>query len=112
MTTANAESRDRTTARREWAPRIWEGFDFFAWLRLLARNRFAIHPAYWYIAVIVTFVSACHSAVRFLQVALYGNRVARTPIRHAPLFIIGHWRTGTTLLHEFLIRDLRHNYPN
>src|SRR5262249_55673566 len=39
-------------------------------------------------------------------------RVARTPIRHAPIFIIGHWRTGTTLLHEFLIRDPRHTYPN
>src|SRR5207253_8457514 len=26
-------------------------------------------------------------------------------------FIIGHWRTGTTLLHEFLILDERHSYP-
>ena len=28
-----------------------------------------------------------------------------------PIFIVGHWRTGTTLLHEFLILDDRHNYP-
>jgi hypothetical protein len=38
--------------------------------------------------------------------------VARTAIRDAPLFIIGHWRTGTTLLHELLILDQRHQYPN
>src|SRR5205807_8390888 len=43
---------------------------------------------------------------------LYGRRVARTPIHEAPLFIIGHWRTGTTLLHEMLILDERHTYPN
>src|SRR4029077_8536066 len=36
----------------------------------------------------------------------------RTPIREAPIFIIGHWRTGTTFLHELLILDERHAYPN
>jgi hypothetical protein len=47
-----------------------------------------------------------------VQEGLYGRRVARTPIREAPLFIIGHWRTGTTLLHEMLILDERHTFPN
>ena len=28
-----------------------------------------------------------------------------------PIFILGHWRTGTTLLHEFMIRDERFGYP-
>src|SRR2546429_396658 len=41
--------------KRQWAPRMWEGCDFFAWFRLLVRNRFAVHWAYLYIAVIVTF---------------------------------------------------------
>ena len=26
----------------EWAPRLWQGADFFAWIKLLARNRFVI----------------------------------------------------------------------
>src|SRR3954471_24745495 len=42
------------TAKKEWAPRIWEGCSFPGWIRLLARNRFAVHPACIYIAVIVT----------------------------------------------------------
>jgi hypothetical protein len=33
------------------------------------------------------------------------------PLPEAPIFIIGHWRTGTTLLHELLILDPRHCYP-
>src|SRR5262249_10887562 len=85
---------------------------FFAWIRLLGRNRFAVHPDYLYIAAIVTVVSSLHTALRLLQEAWYGDLVSRTPIRHAPVFILGHWRTGTTLLHEFLILDERHTFPN
>src|SRR5260370_1490786 len=81
-------------------------------MRLLIRNRFAVHWSCGYIAIIVTVVSFCHTVLRYLQTALYGRRIARTVIREAPLFIIGHWRTGTTFLHELLILDERHTYPN
>ena len=30
----------------------------------------------------------------------------------APVFVIGHWRSGTTLLHELLCLDSRYGYPN
>jgi hypothetical protein len=95
----------------EWAPRMWEGCDFFAWLRLLVRNRFAVHPAFWYIAVIVTFVSFTHSLLRFVQEIFFGRRIRQTPLAPPPLFIVGHWRTGTTYLHELLVQDPRHAYP-
>lgn len=98
--------------KQEWMPRIWQGCDFFAWIRLLARNRFAVHWSCWYIAVIATVVSFGHTVLRYVQQGLYGRQVSRTPIRHAPVFIIGHWRTGTTLLHEMLILDDRHTYAN
>ena len=114
MTTATIEKpqpRAREARRRDWAPRIWEGCDFFAWIRLLVRNRFQVDWPCLYIAIIVTFVSCFHTMLRLVQEALYGRQIAQTPIRHAPIFIIGHWRTGTTLLHELLILDERHNYP-
>lgn len=97
---------------REWMPRMWQGCDLFAWLRLVSRNRCRIHPAYLYIAGIVTGVSFCHTILRYIQDEWYGSRVERTPISQAPVFIIGHWRTGTTLLHELLILDERHTFPN
>jgi hypothetical protein len=102
----------RSVNKPEWAPRIWEGCDFFAWLRLLARNRFAVHWSCLHIAVIVTFVSFWHSLLRFVQGAVYGRQIRRTALRQPPIFIIGHWRTGTTLLHELLILDERHGFPN
>jgi hypothetical protein len=103
---------DKAARRPEWAPRMWEGCDLFAWLRLLTRSRFAVDWPYLYIAVIITLVSFYHMVFRHLQEAWYGGAVRRTRVREAPLFIIGHWRTGTTLLHELLILDERHTYPN
>ena len=102
---------EKAPRKREWSPHMWEGCNFLAWLRLLMRGRFAVHPRLIYVAVIVTFVSLCHTVLRWLQLAVYGRRIARTPIREAPIFIVGHWRTGTTLLHELLILDARHGYP-
>jgi len=96
---------------REWTPHFWEGCDLFAWLRLLAENRGAVHWSKLYVAACATPASVFNSTLRMFQELLLGRDVERTPIRHAPIFILGHWRTGTTYLHELLIRDPRHSYP-
>jgi omega-hydroxy-beta-dihydromenaquinone-9 sulfotransferase len=97
---------------REWMPRLWQGCSLPAWLRLLVRNHCAVDPPYWYIASVITCVSTFHVGLRLLQDAWFGDRVKKTPIPRAPIFIVGHWRTGTTLLHELLILDKRHTFPN
>jgi hypothetical protein len=79
---------------------------------LLARNRFKVHWTCLYIAAAVTCISFGNTLLRWLQEALLGRRVRRTKINQPPIFILGHWRTGTTLLHELLILDSRHGYPN
>ena len=35
----------------------------------------------------------------------YGKRIESTPVPDDPIFIIGHWRTGTTLLHQLMNLD-------
>jgi hypothetical protein len=95
----------------QWAPRMWQGCDFFAWIKLLVRNRFRVHWSFLYIAVIVTFVSFWHTLLRWLQEAIYGRRIRKTQITQPPIFVIGHWRTGTTLLHELMVLDPRLGYP-
>jgi hypothetical protein len=47
-----------------------------------------------------------------LQSLFLKRKIRETEIEQQPLFIIGHWRAGTTLLHELLILDERHTYPN
>jgi hypothetical protein len=96
---------------RGWALRIWFGCDAFAWLRLLARNRFAIDRPFRAMALVVTLLSPLHALLRWAEQLVYGRRVARAALCEAPLFVLGHWRTGTTLLHELLALDERHTYP-
>jgi hypothetical protein len=109
MTTA---APTRSGPPREWTPRIWQGCDLFAWLRLLLRNRFAVSPRFFHIPLVVTNVSIGHTVVRYLQESWYGSKLDQVAIQQPPVFIVGHWRTGTTLLHEMLILDPRHTFPS
>lgn len=94
-----------------WAPRFWLGMNCSALLRLLARNGFRVGPRHLHIAAADLFYSVFHSGLRLVQQAIYGRRVARVEIKEQPLFILGHWRCGTTLLHELLILDARNTFP-
>lgn len=96
---------------REWAAPVWIGCNFSAWMRLLIRNRFAVHWSRWHYAVLYTLVSVVNSCLGLLQHIVFARRVANTPIADPPVFIVGHWRTGTTLLHELLVLDDRHIGP-
>ncbi len=96
---------------KQWAPRMWQGCTFSSWIRMLAKNYFLMHPSKLYIGCNITAVSTIHMGLRLLQQGLYGSIPENTPLKHPPVFIIGHWRTGTTLLHELLILDPRHAYP-
>jgi hypothetical protein len=97
--------------RDEWAPHFWLGCDAFSLARLLARHRFAVHPSKWYVVLAAAAVGPVHTALSLLQSVLCDERIKRTRIERPPVFIIGHWRSGTTLLHELLIRDPRHASP-
>jgi hypothetical protein len=104
---------DRPKPPKEpWAPRIWIGCDLFAWLRLLWLGRFSFGLRQLRLLPIGTLLAAVHTFLRYAQGGLYGSRLRESPIPPAPVFILGHWRSGTTLLHELLVLDPRHGYPN
>lgn len=95
-----------------WTPRLWVGSGFPGLARLLIRNRFDVSLSCVHAAVIDLMVSVGNSGVGVLQDLWFGRRIARMEVSEPPVFIIGHWRSGTTLLHELLIRDERHSFPN
>jgi len=63
-------------------------------------------------AVLIGLLSIVNSFLWLLQAIFLGRRIERTTIEQDPIFVIGHWRSGTTLLHELLVRDPRHTYPD
>jgi omega-hydroxy-beta-dihydromenaquinone-9 sulfotransferase len=92
-------------------PRFWHGMLFTTWISLCWRNRFAFSFKRIPIVLAVTAFSVGNSFLRWMQERIYGRKAAKTPIKDGPVFIVGHWRSGTTLLHELLVLDRRHNYP-
>lgn len=94
-----------------WAPRFWHGMLLTDWLLLLARHRFRVHPFRWPLAAGITFATSFNSKMRIAQQALMGHRISKTPVPTDPIFILGHWRSGTTYLHELLSVDERFASP-
>lgn len=81
------------------------------WWELLRENRFAIDPPYSGRALALTLLSFLNSAYRRKEQRAYGAAVENVAVE-APLFILGHWRSGTTLLHNLLALDEQFAYPN
>jgi hypothetical protein len=92
------------------APRFWHGLTIGRWLKLITKNRFDFSPSRVPTALAITAFSLGNTALAWLQHLIYARRIQATQINEPPLFIIGHWRSGTTLLHELMIRDPRHTF--
>jgi hypothetical protein len=90
---------------------MWHGCNATAWWNMVAKARGRIHPKYWGIGAVASAVSCTHSLLALVQNAFLDPLPAKPSIDPAPVFIIGHWRTGTTFLHELLVEDPRHTYP-
>jgi len=92
-------------------PYLWLGMGTGTWLRFLAAGNFDITLNCLPRILGVSLMSPVNTAIAVASQAVYGRRIARTEVV-PPLFILGHWRTGTTLLHELFGADPRHAYPN
>jgi hypothetical protein len=87
------------------------GLTLGEYVRLLRRHRFAVAPAYWPRAAFMAGMGVLNSVVRQYENRAYGREVARAQIK-PPLFILGHWRSGTTHLHNMLATDPQFASPN
>lgn len=106
------ESAPTTAAKRDWSARLCEGMTFDAWRRLLKRNHFAIDPPFRRSARWIDCISLVNSFYHFAQVVERGLFLRRATVTQPPVFILGHWRSGTTLLHELMVLDERLTSPN
>jgi hypothetical protein len=97
---------------KPWIPRFWDGMNMSGWVGVLVRNHFAITPRRIGMAIIVFILTILNFFLWLVQTIVIGRRITRTSLKDDPIFVIGHWRSGTTLLHEFLVLDPRHTYAD
>ena len=74
--------------------------------RLLWQNDLRVPPRYWPKVAFAGLISLLSTPLRRIENVVCGRRVAEQPVT-APLFIIGHWRSGTTHLHNLISIDPR-----
>ena len=73
--------------------------------RLLHRNKISFHPKYL-LRLFFLFQSACWSSLfALIDKKRFSKSLETIGVIPAPIFIIGHWRTGTTLLHKLMSLD-------
>ncbi|MBI83694.1 MAG: hypothetical protein CMJ81_10900 [Planctomycetaceae bacterium] len=84
---------------------IWHGLPLAAYGKLLADNGCRVSWNRWDRAFAFGLSGTLNSLLNLADRVAFGQRVENLQLKHDPIFIIGHWRTGTTLLHELLARD-------
>jgi hypothetical protein len=82
------------------------GICFPEWISILQKRRNQIEwTIYWPRLIFITGMSILNSIMGLIDYIVYGKRIKNIQINPRPVFILGHPRTGTTLLHSLLALD-------
>ena len=81
---------------------------FFArprvWFSLLRNNKF--DKKYWHKFVLISIISVLIYPLQWIQGFLYKKKIRNVNLKdNPPVFVLGHWRSGTTHLHYILHED-------
>lgn len=87
------------------------GMRFSILMKLAFRNGLGLKPIYIlrFIALIPTSILVEIFVV--VEKLKYGKKICQTQIEIPPVFIIGHWRSGTTFLHQLIFLDEQFTAP-
>jgi len=86
-----------------------KGSSFRNWLKIIFLNR-TIDLKYYLKVLLVTLLNLIEAPLRFFEWWKLRKTINRTNINKPPIFIIGHWRSGTTYLHNLLTKDPQFGY--
>jgi hypothetical protein len=99
--------RETIPLRHRWGigRHLLGGITHDAWLRLRRDND--IDAEFRGRAALLGLLSRVNSYAARREERVYGDEIAQTTIAEDPVFLLGHWRSGTTYLHHLLSLDPR-----
>ena len=87
------------------------GMKLSALWRVLARNRFQVDLCYLDRLFYLFIIASYNSVMACFENRCNAYKIEATKVTAAPIFIIGHWRSGTTHLHNLLGFDANFTCP-
>lgn len=79
-------------------------YPLFVLLYLTVKNG-GVHPARLHIFLLYVLKIILLEAFRLLELLIFDWSIRNHQLKHAPVFVIGHWRSGTTHLQNTLRQD-------
>ena len=81
------------------------GIRFSVFYKLLSRNKISFSPKYLLRFLIIFNESIFNAFFTWIENRRYKKKLAKHLVPLNPIFIVGHWRTGSTFLHQLLSLD-------
>ncbi|MBX3575711.1 MAG: sulfotransferase [Rhizobiaceae bacterium] len=101
----------RTEKLGSYTPFCWYGSRWRTWHRILRSGGYDVTLNRLPNIIGVTAMTPAAFVVDHVTEAVYGRRANRTDVL-PPIFVLGHWRSGTTFLHNLIGCDPEFAYPN
>lgn len=88
------------------------GVSNFSLVEFTRRTLIAGHLSFKGILLLPVYYLQIIPTIPFLivQNVLFAKRIEKTEVTSNPIFILGHFRSGTTLIHKYLISDYRFGF--
>jgi omega-hydroxy-beta-dihydromenaquinone-9 sulfotransferase len=103
--------RKKEKKRRGVVLQVVPGLPLGSLYRVLQRNRFQVDPLYIARIGYLMIMGFANTTFGWVEDLFKGRQIEREVLSHDPLFILGHWRSGTTHLHNLLSQDENHSFP-
>ena len=83
---------------------------FYLFVALIIRYK--VDPRYYFRCLVALVISIFFGPFMWFEHLRFDRKLARVQLPASPVFIVGHWRSGTTLLHNVMCRDQQFAYVN
>lgn len=98
--------------QKRWSTdQLITGIETQDWVKLLQKNNWRVDPLYLHRLAWVAGMSVPTTVLGRIEDMRFGRKLANQELNPTPLFVIGHWRSGTTHLHNLLGRLPGNTYP-
>jgi hypothetical protein len=87
------------------------GIKFTTLFKMVLRNGIGLNPKYILRFIFLIPNSLISQILVLVEKIKYGKKSIQTSIEKPPVFIIGHWRSGTTFLHQLIFLDNQFTAP-